>query len=71
MGNQSLQFTDKYKYLGVMLDCEMNLTNLLSDVKKTVSSRLFNLRKLRYYITENSALAIFKQTVLPVFDNCM
>ena len=51
MGNQSLQFTDKYKYLGVMLDCEMNLTSLLSDVKKTVSSRLFNLRKLRHYIT--------------------
>ena len=31
-------------------------------------NRLFNLRKLRHYITEKSALAIYKQTILPVFD---
>ena len=68
LGNQSLGFTDKYKYLGVTLDSEMNLTSLLSDVKKSVSHRLFNFRKLRYYITEKSALAIYKQTILPVFD---
>ena len=66
----SLGFTNKYKYLGVTLDSEMNLTSLLmlSDVKKSVSHRLFNFRKLRYYITEKSALAIYKQTILPVFD---
>ena len=68
LGNISLQFTDKYKYLGVTLDREMNLTNLLSDVKKSVSSRLFNFRKLRHYINEKSALAICKQTILPIFD---
>ena len=33
-----------------------------------MSNRLFNLRKLRHYITEKSALAIYKQTILPVFD---
>ena len=46
----------------------MNLTNLMSDVKKSVSSRLFNFRKLRYYISEKSAIVIYKQTILPVFD---
>ena len=46
----------------------MNLTALLSDVRKSVSNRLFNFRKLRHYITERSALAIYKQTILPVFD---
>ena len=66
LGDQSLNFTDKYKYLGAALDCEMNLTNLMSDVKKSVSSRLFNFRKLRQYITEKSALAIYKQTILSV-----
>ena len=29
---------------------------------------MFNLRKLRQYITEKSAIAIYKQTILPVFD---
>ena len=38
------------------------------DVKKTVLNRLFNQRKLRKYITEQSAIAIYKQTILSVFD---
>ena len=68
IGHQTLQFVDKYTYLGVTLDKEMSLCNLLSDVKKTVLNRLFNLRKLRYYITERSAVSIYKQSILPVFD---
>ena len=63
-----LEFTNKYKYLGVTLDSELNLSGLLSDTKRAVTNRLFNLRKLRYYITEKCALAIYKQTILPVFD---
>ena len=68
MGNSTLDYCIKYKYLGVTLDREMNLTALLSDTKRIVTNRLFNLRKLRHYITEKSALAIYKQTILPVFD---
>ena len=68
LGETSLTFAMKYKYLRVTLDSEMCLTNLLSDVKKIVSNRLYNLRKLRHYISENSALTIYKQTILPVFD---
>ena len=68
LGNEHLSFTDNYKYLGVLLDREMNLTSLLADTKKIVTNRIFNLRKLRHYITEKSALAIYKQTILPVFD---
>ena len=53
---------DKCKYLGVILDKEMTLTSLLSDVKKNV------LNKLRFYINENTSLAIYKQTILPILD---
>ena len=65
---QPLKLTDKYRYLGVILDSEMNLTSLLSDTKKRVLNKLFNLRKLRYYINEKGALAIYKQTILPLLD---
>ena len=68
LGTQPLKFTDKYKYLGVTLDKEMNLTGLLSDTKKKVLNKLFNLRKLRCYITDKGALAIYKQTILPILD---
>ena len=34
IGDNRLHFVDKYKYLGTTIDKEMNLTALLSDVKK-------------------------------------
>ena len=68
LGNVALAYCKKYKYLGITLDSELTLTSLLSDTKKSAANRLFNLRKLKPYITENSALSIYKQTILPVFD---
>ena len=46
----------------------MTLSKLLSDIKKSVLNKLFNLRKLRFYINEKTSLSIYKQTVLPIFD---
>ena len=68
LNNHSLDNVSRYKYLGVTLDSEMSLINLLADVKKSVLNKLFTLRKLRYYITEKSAISIYKQMILPVFD---
>ena len=68
LGNSTLNYCNKYKYLGVTLDREMTRTSLLTDTKRSVTNRLFNLRKLRHYITEKSTIAIYKQTILPVFD---
>ena len=63
-----LAFVDKYKYLGTMLDKEMTLNSLLTDVKKSVLNKLFTLRKIRRYITEKCAISIYKQAILPFFD---
>ena len=68
LGARPLTFTDKYKYLGVTLDCEMSLTDVLADRKKIVLQKLFKVRKLRYYVDEKGALAIYKHTILPIFD---
>ena len=68
IAGEHLKFVDKYKYLGVSLDKEMTLNSLLADVKKSVLQKLFTLRKLRYYITDKTALTIYKQTILPFFD---
>ena len=46
----------------------MSLTSFLCDVKRSVANRLFNFRKLRRYISDKSAITIYKQTILPVFD---
>ena len=68
LGDDPIAYCNKYKYLGITLDSEMTLTNLLSDTKRIASNRLFNLRKLRRYITEKAAISIYKSTILPVFD---
>ena len=68
LGDVPLKFADKYKYLGVILDKEMTLNSFLSDTKKIVLQKLFNLRKLRYYVGEKGAISIYKQTILPMFD---
>ena len=66
-GNE-LPFVDTYNYLGITLDKHMSLTPLVSDVKRKVLCQSFKLRKLRRLITTECALAIYKQTILPVLD---
>ena len=64
----SLEFVDRYKYLGITLDKYMSLSPLVADVKRKVNGSLFKLRKLCRLITKECAVAIYKQTILPIFD---
>ena len=68
LDNIPLHFVDSYKYLGITIDKHMDLTPLLSSVKKTVSMHLFKLRKLRKYVSQECAVIIYKQTILPLLD---
>ena len=68
LGNVPLQFVDRYKYLGIILDKHMDLTSYLSVVKKNVSNHLFKLRKIRKYVPQDCAVRIYKQTILPILD---
>ena len=66
--NVSLEYVKKFCYLGIYLDCEMSLAPLISHVKKVVSNKTRTLVKIRKYITTSCSLAIYKQTMLPLFD---
>ena len=65
---QSLDFVDKFSYLGYYLDTDMSLKPLLSHIKKITTSKLGTLYKVRKYMTIDSALAIYKQMIMPLFD---
>ena len=65
----NVKFVKQYNYLGIILDVEMTLQPLLKHVKKTITTRLFSLRKIRKYITEKTAVIIYKQTILPIIDH--
>ena len=63
-----LEYVKKCCYLGIGLDSEMILSPLVSHVKKVVSNKVKTLYKIRRYITTKCVLAIYKQTILPLFD---
>ena len=46
----------------------MNLTCLISDVKKRVTGQLFKLCKSRKMITTFCEVSIYRQTILHIFD---
>ena len=66
--NVSVKFVKQYSYLGITYDAEMSLQPLIKNVKKSITNKIYNLRKIRKYITEKAALAIYKQTILPIID---
>ena len=66
--NQVLDVVDSYNYLGYLLDSEMSLKPLLSHVKKVTTTIIKVLYKIRKYLNIFSALAIYKQTIMPLFD---
>ena len=65
---QNVQIVSQYNYLGVILDNEMSLSPLLKNIKKRISNRMFQLRKIRKYVNTHAATLIYKQTILPIFD---
>ena len=65
-----LSRVQSYKYLGILLDSELTLHNYLTDLMDRVQRKIFQLSKLRRYITEFAAFQIYKQTILPIMDYC-
>ena len=67
-GNNEIGFVKQHLYLGIMLDSIMSLTPLTKDIKKRITNKIFNLRKIRKFLTFEAALSVYKQTILPIID---
>ena len=65
---KNLGFVTKYNYLGVILDSEMTLEPFFKTILKRINSKIYNLRKIRKYLSFEIAVQIYKQTILPYFD---
>ena len=68
LNNIPLQHVLTYNYLGIIFDSKMTLAPLFAKVKKIVSNKVYILAKLRNNIDVNCAIAIYKQTILPLLD---
>ena len=68
MDNQLLQIVPTYKYLGFILDSVLSFNGHVNNVINTVLYKINLLAKVRKYLTNDSALKIYKSMVLPYFD---
>ena len=73
MGRRQIGFVNNHTYLGIKLDSIMSLGALTKDIRKKITNKIFMLRKIRKYLTFEAAVAVYKQTILPIIDytGCM
>ena len=68
IGNVQIQQVTSFKYLGFTLDPVLSLSNHTSSLLNVISDKAYILSKIRRFITEYSAIRIYKAMLLPYFD---
>ena len=68
LGDEKLDTVNNYNYLGVIIDDRLTFEKFLKAKGNKVNSRIFQLGKLRKFITSNIACTIYKQTILPLIE---
>ena len=68
LNGESLDIVHKYNYLGVTIDDDLSFDSFLSEKCNKVNVRVYQLSRLRKFITSNIACLIYKQTILPVCE---
>ena len=70
MNNQKIVESDRYEYLGMQLDKNLNLLSQFEKMYKKVSSRIKLLARVRMNISPTTAETIYKIMILPLFLYC-
>ena len=58
----------EYNYLGVLIDNTLKFQLFVDDKYNKVNYKIYQLNKIRLYITAEIANTIYKQTILPLMD---
>ena len=57
-----------YTYLGIKLDEQLDFEAHVNTIIAKVSSKILNLRKIRFFITRKAAVLIYKNMILPLLE---
>ena len=68
VNNVVLEQVNSYKYLGIMLDQNLNFNMHVDYMCNKTRKKLGMLKRVRKYITIDTALLLYKTLVVPLFD---
>ena len=68
LNNVILDRVCSYKYLGFILDDQLNLNKHVSEMVNIVSHKLYLLSRIRRYLTKNACITVFKTMVLSIME---
>ena len=68
ISGKNIEYVHQYKYLGVTIDEISSFNAHLSNTIKLVSQKKILLHKIRYYISEDAAIKIYKSMIMPYID---
>ena len=69
IGNTNVQVVDKFKLLGVSLDCKLNFEHNVSQLRVQVNRKLYSIKRL-FYLPLSMKIQFFKTFIVPIFDYC-
>lgn len=68
MGGKMLDEVSIYRYLGVKIDSSLTFKTHVNGIIKNVSHKIYQLGKIRKYLTVKASEMVYKSTILPLFD---
>ena len=69
-GSGTLEVVDKWKYLGLILDSELNWSCHINNIIKKVSCLIGCVRRIKKYVTNRNLVDLYYALLLPHFDYC-
>ena len=68
LGTNILDQVREYKYLGLLLDTDLNFKSLRENLYRRVNLKILFFKKIRKYIDVTMAITIYKSTILPIIE---
>ena len=68
LNNIILERVSSYKYLGFILDDQLNFNKHMNDMINTVSHKLYLLSRVRRYLNKEACILLFKTMVLSIME---
>ena len=62
-----IEFTNNYKYLGVIFDSSLSFSKFVTNIIKTTTHKAYVLSKIRCYLNTQTCLSIYKSMAMPFF----